>query len=110
MTPLTAVKIHVSVFDESNIQSCYLSYTLENTPFYFKLVWYDNIEKEKYSQYQILWNFGDGTVYTGPSAAHTYLYPGIYNYSATIYDLNGNPTTIYSSTDSTTATPIVALS
>jgi len=107
--PLSAVKIHVSVFDEASIQSCYLSYTLPNTPFYFKPVWSDNIERQNYSQYQILWNFGDGTYYTGPSAYHTYSYPGIYNFSATFYDINGTPVTVYSSTDSTTATPVIAL-
>ena len=100
MSPLTAVKIHITVFDELSAGSCYASYTLPNTPFYFKTVWYDQNLKTNYSQYRILWEFGDGTYVVGPSASHFYSYPGTYDVKVTLYDASGTTLEVVSSTDS----------
>lgn len=101
MPTLTAVQIKVTTFDVPGAASNYTSYTLSNTPFYIKLEWIENEQKLNYSQYQILWDFGDGTYATSSSATHVYKYPGIYNVSATLYDAQGVAYTIIASTDST---------
>lgn len=100
MPTLTAVQIKVVTFDVPEAASSYTSYTLENTPFYISLLWIENEQKLSYSQYQVLWDLGDGTLITGFSAKHSYKYPGIYNVTATLYDLNGEPHTVTASTDS----------
>ena len=94
MPTLTAVQIKVTVFDVANAAPTYTSYTLENTPFLITPDWTDNIERLNYSQYQIIWDLGDGTYITGTSARHTYKYPGIYNVTATFFDSQGEAYTI----------------
>ena len=37
-----------------------------------------------------VWDFGDGTISTSPSAEHIYSYPGVYNVSLLAYDSGGN--------------------
>ena len=39
----------------------------------------------------IIWDFGDGTTYTGLSAVHTYDWPGEYNVNMSIINAAGNP-------------------
>ena len=47
--PLSAAKIHVSVFEDAQARSCYQSYTLSNTPFYFKPFWSNENDKTQIS-------------------------------------------------------------
>lgn len=44
---------------------------------------------------KVLWDFGDGTYSTAPSATHTFGWPGVYPVRLTLYDVDG---TIYPST------------
>ena len=81
------VLIKPTVFDISDAPVSYKSYTLPNTPFYLKIDW-DN-QQELANNFQILWNFGDGTTFVGPSAEYFYKYPGVYNVTATVYDNQG---------------------
>ena len=46
-----------------------------------------------YSQDNVIWDFGDGTTYTGVSASHIYNWPGKYEIKLTIIDSGGNPVT-----------------
>lgn len=46
-----------------------------------------------YSQNNIIWDFGDGTKYTGISATHVYNWPGEYKIQLTIINDSGNPVT-----------------
>jgi len=98
--PAPAVKILTSVFDVASARSTSLSYTLKNTPFYFTPVWSSDSSRVQFSQYQILWNFGDNTTYVGASAEHVYQSPGVYNVTATFYDLIGNAWTVNQNTES----------
>ena len=98
--PAPAVKILTSVFDVASAKNTGLSYTLQNTPFYFTPVWSNDTSRGQFSQYQIYWDFGDSTNYVGPSATHYYQSPGVYNVTATFYDLVGNPWTVNQNTDS----------
>ena len=109
MTPLTAVKIKVSVFNDADAGTSYTSYTLPNTPFYFKPVWYNDALKYNYSQYRIIWDFGDGTTTVGPSASHFYKFPGTYTIKATLYDSTGETLDVYSSTDSVSGDTLTTL-
>ena len=99
MSPVDTVKIKVTVFEDAFAATKYVSYTLPNTPFYFSLDWNSNTYRTNYSQYRILWTFGDGTTYVGPSAAHFYKYPGVYNITATLFDIVGTTLTVVSSVD-----------
>ena len=54
-----------------------------------------------YSPDHMVWDFGDGTRYTGLSAVHTYSWPGEYTVSLTIINDNGEPVT---STETATIT------
>lgn len=103
MLPLSAVLIKCTVIDDDASTCVYNSYTLPGTPFYLKPIWFDTELQFNYSQYQIIWDLGDGTIVTGPSAQHYYKYPGIYNVTATFYDKNGIPQVVTSSLDSTSA-------
>jgi len=103
MTALTAVKLQITTFDEANVLNNYSSYTLSNTPFYIKPFWVDFPTYTQFSQYNIYWDFGDGTFSVGPSAKHVYTYPGIYNIKAIFYDLNNDPFTVNTTTDNTSA-------
>lgn len=103
MPALTAVQIKVTVLDDSRSNNVYTSFTLPNTPFYIKPQWNNSDLQSKYSQYQILWDLGDGTFHVGTSALHYYKFPGIYNVQATFYDINGEPLTINTTTDSNSA-------
>lgn len=107
MVSLSAVTVQITVFDDSFAQTCYNSYTLPNTPFYFKIKWNDTAEKYNYSQYRILWSFGDGTTFTGPSATHYYQYPGDYNVKATLYSVDGTTFDVLTSSDLTA--PVVSV-
>ena len=91
MTSISAVNIKVTVFDNINASSKFVSYTLKNTPFYFNLNLEDpNFNIYNYSQYQIYWDLGDGTKIVGPSASHYYKWPGVYRVTASVYDSFGN--------------------
>lgn len=96
--PAPAVKILPAVFNNSPTPY-YTSYTLSCTPFYFTTVWDTVSSQRSFSQYQIVWDFGDGTTYVGPSAEHFYKYPGTYYVAATFYDINGAAWTVNRSTD-----------
>lgn len=108
MPALTAVQIKVTVLDDNASKNVYTSFTLPNTPFYIKPQWNDSSLSNTYSQYQILWNLGDGTFTVGPSAEHYYKFPGIYEVSATFYNINGEPLTVNTTTDSSSATAVYA--
>lgn len=45
----------------------------------------------KFSDKNLIWDFGDGTTYTGVSAVHVYQWPGDYNITLTIINEDGNP-------------------
>jgi len=102
MIPLTAVRIRVTVFDDPTAGTSYYSYTLPTTPFYLKTFWIDSTQQAKYSQYDIIWDLGDGTIKRGLSALHYYKAPGIYNVTATFIDGNGNSAFSSQSVDLTT--------
>jgi len=86
MLPLTAVRIQITTADTGTAPRTYTSYTLPSTPFYIKPILFD----DSYNRFNILWNFGDGTTFTGPSAIHSYRYPGTYSITAVVYDDLGN--------------------
>lgn len=90
---LPKVSIYVSIFETFSTES-FRSYTLSNTPFYVKLKWDDDTESKDFSQYQIIWNFDDGTTTIGPSAVHFYKFPGVYNIKATLFHKTGQSVTI----------------
>jgi hypothetical protein len=99
MKNLTGLKIRTTTYKESNAYQSFYSYTLENTPFYFRLVWEPSVSEEtkkQFSNNNILWNFGDGEYYTGPEAEHYYKWPGNYSVEAKIYDIDGDVHTVYS--------------
>ena len=110
MLALTAVQIGVTVINSPVSANVYTSYTLSNTPFYFRPIWAADSGNEflLYSQYQILWDFGDGTHTTGLSAQRYYKYPGVYNVTATFYNIEGNAQTINTTTDSTSGSAVVS--
>ena len=89
MLPLTAVRIQITTADSNAAPLTYTSYTLPSTPFYIKPILFD----DTYNRFNILWNFGDGTTFTGPSATHFYKYPGTYLITAVVYDSLGNAQT-----------------
>ena len=85
------VKIICKVFNDERAPESFESYTIDSTSFYFSLSWNSNFSnREYYSNDLIVWDFGDGTTYTGSSATHFYAYPNIYNVNATIFDKNGD--------------------
>lgn len=45
----------------------------------------------KYDPEKLIWDFGDGTTYTGISAVHVYKWPGEYTISLTMIDTTGEP-------------------
>jgi hypothetical protein len=95
MLPPPSVKIICKVFDDINAPETFLSYTLENTSFSFSLSWNENFStRNNYSNDLVIWDFGDGTTYQGPSAKHYYKYPDVYSPSVTLFDLDGNSHTI----------------
>ena len=86
------VKIICKVFDDAQSPEIFESYTVDATSFYFSLSWSGNFtERSFYSNDVVVWDFGDGTTYTGASAKHFYKFPDTYNVSATIFDKNGEP-------------------
>ena len=89
MSPLTAVRLVVTTSDKPDALENYTSYTLQNTPFYFKYIFGNT--GDVLSRLQILWDFGDGTTFTGPSAMHYYKYPGEYTVKAIFYNTVGTP-------------------
>ena len=92
MLPITAVKIVCKVFDNEVAPETYESYTIEGTSFNFSLSWSNEFtDRDFYSNNTIIWDFGDGTNYTGASAKHYYKYPSnSYEVYATIFDKNGD--------------------
>jgi hypothetical protein len=91
MLSATDVKIICKVFNEENAPESFESYTIEGTSFYFSLSWSGNFsDRNFYSNNLVVWDFGDGTTYTGASAKHFYTFPNFYNVSATLFDKNGN--------------------
>jgi len=96
MISLTGVKIKTTTYPDFAAIQSFFSYTLSNTPFYFKLQWVSNDENYRnlFSRNQILWDFGDGEFYVGETAEHYYKWPGSYLVTATIYDVEGNTYTL----------------
>lgn len=89
------VKIICKVFDNPSSSEAYESYTIDTTSFNFSLSWNENFNsRDFYSNNTIIWDFGDGTNYTGASAKHFYKAPNKYNVSASIFDKNGNVHTV----------------
>ena len=89
------VKIVCKVFDDEIAPEYFESYTIDATSFYFSLSWNENFTNRSfYSNNNIIWDFGDGTNYTGASAKHFYKFSGVYNTTATIFDKDGNAQTI----------------
>jgi hypothetical protein len=89
------VKIVCKVLDDKFSPETYRSYTVESTSFNFSLSWNGSFNnRDFYSNNTIIWDFGDGTVYTGASAKHFYKTPNLYNVNATIFDKEGNAHTI----------------
>ena len=103
MLPLTAVRIQITTADSDAVPLTYTSYTLPSTPFYIKPILFD----DTYNRFRILWNFGDGTTYIGPSATHFYKYPGTYLITAVVYDNLGNAQTASITPDLQTASVTV---
>jgi len=93
--PGPSVSILATVLDNSN-RPVSKGYTLSNTPFYFKPIW--DGESINYSQYEIIWDFGDGTTFLGLSATHVYKLPGIYPVTATFFNRTGQAFKITSTT------------
>jgi len=94
--PTPGVSIFTTVVSGSDIFAA-KSYTLPNTPFYFTPVWanlYNVDESVNFSQYEIVWNFDDGTTFVGPSACYYYKFPGVYKPTATFFDKQGNAYTV----------------
>lgn len=90
MIPSTDVKIVCKVFDDERAPEAFDSYTIDSTSFYFSLSWSPNFANRSfYSNDVIVWDFGDGTTFTGASAKYFYKFPDIYNISATVFDKNG---------------------
>jgi hypothetical protein len=90
MLPTSAVKIVCKAFDDERAPEWYQSYTVDATSFYFSLSWNGNFDnRDFYSNNIIVWDFGDGTTFTGTSAKHFYKYPNFYNVNATLFDKNG---------------------
>ena len=90
MISTSDVKIICKVFDDIKAPESFESYTVDATSFYFSLSWSGNFtDRSFYSNDVVVWDFGDGTTYTGASAKHFYKFPDLYNVSATIFDKNG---------------------
>ena len=91
MMTLSGVKLKITTYPDNVALQSFYSYTLPNTPFYFKVQWLTNDEayKAKFSNHQIVWDFGDGTYSTGGETEHYYKWPGVYQVNATIYDTDG---------------------
>ena len=102
MIPLTAVKIRVTVFDDPVADTSYFSYTLPNTPFFITPQWIDSTQQSRYSQNNIIWDLGDGTLIKGPSAQYFYKAPGIYTVTATFINSDGGSATAVESVDTST--------
>lgn len=99
MKNLTGLRIKTTTYRENNAYQSFYSYTLENTPFYFRLIWSPGVSEEykaKFSNNNILWDFGDGEYYTGPEAEHFYKWPGTYSVKAKIYDVDGDVHSVFS--------------
>lgn len=92
MLPITAVQISCKVFDDARAPETYDAYTIEGTSFIFSLNWSDEFsDRNYYSNDTVIWDFGDGTNYTGASAKHYYKYPSnSYQVYASIFDKNGD--------------------
>ena len=89
------VKIVCKAFDDEKAPEYFKSYTIDGTSFYFSLSWNGNFtDRSYYSNDTIIWDFGDGTNYTGASAKHFYKFPNLYDVSATIFNKEGNAQTI----------------
>lgn len=98
MLKLDGLRIRTTTYPESQALQSFYSYTLENTPFYFRLNWSPLKSDEFIKQFtntKVIWNFGDGTLYTGPTAQHVYTWPGIYTVKATLLDVEGNTTDVF---------------
>ena len=90
MLPTSAAKIICKVFDDDRSPEIYESYTIDKTSFSFSLSWNPAFnDRSFYSNNVLIWNMGDGTIVTGPSATHYYKYPNSYNVNVTVFDKNG---------------------
>ena len=90
MLPTSAAKIICKVFDDDRSPEIYESYTIDKTSFSFSLSWNPAFnDRSFYSNNVLIWDMGDGTIVTGPSATHYYKYPNSYNVNVTVFDKNG---------------------
>lgn len=64
-------------------------YTLPITPFTFVPIFDDGTSID-YSNYRILWDFGDGTTSEAVTAVHNFKYPAWYNVKCYVLGKNGN--------------------
>jgi hypothetical protein len=64
-------------------------YTLPITPFTFIPIFDDGTSVD-YSNYRILWEFGDGTTSESITAVHNFKYPAWYNVKCYVLGKNGN--------------------
>lgn len=64
-------------------------YTLPITPFTFIPIFDDGTSVD-YSNYRILWDFGDGTTSESVTAVHNFKYPRWYNVKCYVLGKNGN--------------------
>lgn len=90
--PAPRVSVFTTLLEGSDVFAAQ-GYTLSNLPFYFEPVWLkpNNVDDSvDFSQYEIIWDFDDGTTFIGPSAKHFYKFPGIYTPTATFFDKLGN--------------------
>lgn len=109
MLTLSSLQVITTTYNQPRALQSFFSYTLSNTPFYFRLYW-NSLESEEYknlfTKNKVLWNFGDGTYTTGPSASHFYKWPGTYNVYASVYDVNGDVHEIYADQQLVVSNPI----
>jgi len=77
-------------FTTENFQGVFAlsSYALPQCPFTFTPILSSN--ETKISTKKVLWNFGDGTTSTDIMPVHYYSWPGVYNISLVIYNVNGD--------------------
>lgn len=91
MYSLSATIIKTTVYDVAEAQQSFRSFTLPNTPFYFKIQWENELVENTYSSREIVWDFGDGTNAVGLTASHWYKWPGKYRVKVYLTDFKGNP-------------------
>jgi hypothetical protein len=84
---MNTLPIKFSVLDYQGLPTL-SSFALTQTPFSF----YPTLTSSatQISTKKVLWDFGDGTTSSSITAQHAYTWPGIYNVTLLIYDINAN--------------------